>query len=41
MDPAGNITLTALQTVQNVAVLDQKLFKTAVPPTPGPRVRRE
>jgi outer membrane lipoprotein-sorting protein len=38
MDPAGNITLTALQTVQNVAVLDQKLFKTATPP-PAPRSR--
>jgi outer membrane lipoprotein-sorting protein len=37
-DAAGNITLTALQTVQNVASLDPKLFVTMTPP-PGPRSR--
>lgn len=37
-DKAGNITITALQTVQNVARLDPKLFVTMLPP-PSPRSR--
>jgi outer membrane lipoprotein-sorting protein len=37
-DKAGNITVTALQTVQNVARLDPKLFVTMQPP-PSPRSR--
>jgi outer membrane lipoprotein-sorting protein len=37
-DRAGNITITALQTVQNVARLDPKLFVTMQPP-PSPRSR--
>jgi outer membrane lipoprotein-sorting protein len=37
-DAAGNITMTALQTVENVASLDPKLFVTMTPP-PGPRSR--
>lgn len=37
-DAAGNVTLTALQTVENVASLDPKLFVTMTPP-PSPRSR--
>jgi outer membrane lipoprotein-sorting protein len=38
-DIAGNITLTALQTVQTVAVLDQKLFQTKPSTAQGLRAR--
>lgn len=38
-DAAGNVTLTALQTVQPVASLDPKLFRTATPAPIGARAR--
>ncbi|HWA22670.1 MAG TPA: outer-membrane lipoprotein carrier protein LolA [Caulobacterales bacterium] len=36
-DAAGNVTLTALQTVQAVPALDQKLFETKAPTPTGAR----
>lgn len=38
-DVAGNVTLTALQTVQAVPSLDQKLFQTKTSMQNGPRAR--
>lgn len=39
-DAAGNVTLTALQTVQPVASIDPKLFQTSAPTVSGPRAAR-
>jgi outer membrane lipoprotein-sorting protein len=38
-DLAGNVTLTALQTVQAVPAIDQKLFQTKAPTPTGARAR--
>ncbi|MEJ0022768.1 MAG: outer-membrane lipoprotein carrier protein LolA [Alphaproteobacteria bacterium] len=38
-DIAGNVTMTALQTVQSVATLDQKLFQSKAPAAVGARAK--